>query len=493
MEIVKSNKMLSAKELLLACLVALFLVWYTDFIAYTKFGYIICLLLTLFIILYSLVNFTKALLLSVAVLFLFPVYPRDILTIYSALQIYNEVEFYSILYSKFLGFAFAQWIFLGLGTIAFFNFLHIKKFFLNKKVSILLMTLLFVWSLLYLATLNDVLNGRNVFSLKEFISDQRYFIILLSGILATFLAFYKDKNFHVKLLKLLFFIGITTGLKVLLFIIEDYILNNTKFYFSTLPYLLYPLLLSLIFINPKLKNLPVFILVFLGSFNISRGDILFMIIDTLLFIIVTFVLKNNILVKIRRLNIMFINISLFTILPFVILYILNEKVLDFLLLKLRFFNNLIEKSEFSKSTLVRIYEFKNIISENSNDILSFLLGKGFGGYFTFSNYPFPMEFDISDYTLFELNSNIFFHPHTFINYTLLKGGLVFLIFYLGISLYFFVKGITLIKVKNYTIKFLGAYSLFYSLFSLNSYWLPQYIFLNGVLITVLVNIGVKNG
>jgi len=486
------KSIISLKTFLWAFLLALLTAYYTDVVAYTKVGFLICFIISFGIILYYIFSPQKAILLLLIILFTFPVYPRDILTIYSDLQINKDIEFYSIVYSRFLGFALIQWIVLGLLFISLVKILI--RFKIDRKFFKILYPILGVWSIIYVGTAFNLID-RDYFLLKEFISDQRYFIILITTTLITIVLNsdfkYKFQYYFIpKFVKILIFIGLIVGLRFIIFIVSDFINQDLKFYFSTQPYLLLPVFLSLVYTNPKTRYFPIYMLIFMGTFNASRGDIIFMILDFFLAIaiaIITFYKKTTIL-KLKRVSIYLVSIFLFTALPVLLIYLYLPKVYDFLLLKLKFFTEGLGKGDFSHSTLVRIYEFKNIVSENTGNIISFFFGKGFGGYFKYSHYPLPFELNISDYTLYELNHRVYFHPHTFINYTLLKGGLIFFIFYIGISTYIFKKGFSLLNTKDIYIKFLGSFSIFYAIYSLNSFWLPHYLVFTGILLGILINI-----
>ena len=92
-----------------------------------------------------------------------------------------------------------------------------------------------------------------------------------------------------------------------------------------------------------------------------------------------------------------------------------------------------------ESQPVRIYEFKNILAENYDlGILGLFFGKGAGGYFTYTHYSAPLQLGLNAYSENQLNQGIFFSPHTFINYWLLKGGIAGLVWYLVGIIYAFV-------------------------------------------------------
>jgi len=86
--------------------------------------------------------------------------------------------------------------------------------------------------------------------------------------------------------------------------------------------------------------------------------------------------------------------------------------------------------EISKSPLVRIIEFNNII--NNMDSWR-IFGYGLGGNFTDTFMSFP-KLDKYDFSDMEIRNSVFFAPHN-INLGLLKYGLIYVFF----SIYLFVK------------------------------------------------------
>jgi hypothetical protein len=82
------------------------------------------------------------------------------------------------------------------------------------------------------------------------------------------------------------------------------------------------------------------------------------------------------------------------------------------------------------------------VAEGLANPLYLLLGKGVTGYFTFDSYPLPprIVLDLKSYSLEEVLTGKIYHPHFFVNYLLLKYGLVGLMVYVAMVYEFFRMG-----------------------------------------------------
>jgi len=489
----QNESCLTKNFFLKSLLVAFFFFIYTDYMGYSKIGLIISILLVVSILFLSLFKFSSALSLTLYVIFLSARVPRNLTYIIEELRIAKKLEFYSIINSNIAGFSLAQWLFLSLGIIAFLNLIKNKaKFTLEKSIKQLFIILIFVITSMYLATLLDTIFFRNVFDIRTFISDHRFFIILLSSLIIGLYYTKIERNYLQNLTRDLLFIGITSGFKTIFFVLNDCITKIFNVDFSSQPYLLLPLILAIIFAFSKkygfCKTILLSLLVFLGGFSITRGDLILFILDLVLFICILLILRGNINFKLYRIKIITVLLILLILLPPIVLYNLNKTAFIFLKFKINFFTKEIWSGKVSESPSLRIYEFKNIIAEAGDLYYPLLIGKGFGGYFTFTHYPADFKFGLFDYSKKELKSNTFFRPHTFINSFFLKGGLLLIFFYLSLIFYFFLLGINLLNRKDSNVILIGSLSIFFSPFALNMFWRPIYIFFFGILLIALIEI-----
>lgn len=497
----------SWKFVFVSIIVAYFFFIYTDYWGFSGIGFIISLFIFLIIILVSLKDFPKALSLALYSIFLSARVPRNLTFIMSDLRVEQKVEFHSMINSNFFGFSFAQWIFLFLGIIAVIKYLYStgKLSFFKDTRNLLFLTFI-VMILLYVATLLDTIFFRNVFNIRKFISDHRLFITLISSLIVGNYFVKVDKKPIYTLAKVIIFIGLTSGFKTIFFIISDSINHSLYKDFSTESYLLVPLFFTVIFIFSKKLNyfqiILISFIIFMGGFSISRGDILLFVLDLLIFIFLIISSLKQTKITIKRTNILIILLIIIILFPSILLYHLNKASYIFLIYKINFFSKEIWSGNISHSPKIRIYEFKNIFQEGVDLIYPLFIGKGFGGYFTYNNYPANFKFDLFDYSKNELAQQTYFNPHTFINFYLLKGGMILLLFYLFILIYMLSLGINSLNSKDVSSKLIALFTCFYFLFALSMFWRPIYIFLFGILINVLIKIGdekdtqfkeVKNG
>ncbi|MDZ7861094.1 MAG: hypothetical protein U5O15_10630 [Candidatus Krumholzibacteriota bacterium] len=408
----------------------------------------------------------------------------------------EQIAFFSISTTQILGISLPQWIFLWFGIVALIKYIHNSGRLILFKDTKKLISLSFgVVILMYLATLLDTIFFRDVFSVKQFISDHRFFVILISSLIAGNYFVRVNKNPIYTFARDIIFIGLTSGFKTIFFMVNDSINHMQGMSFAAQPYLIWPLFFVVFYIfSKKLKYFQIILLllvVFMGGVSISRGNLLLFAFDLMIFIflIISSMKQRKLLIK--RINVLIILLIIIILIPPVLLYHYNETAYLFLNYKIDFFTKELWSGHISHSPAVRILEFKNISKEAGDLIYPLFIGKGFGGYFTYKNFPTDFKLGLSDYAINDLVQQKYFHPHTFINFYLLKGGMMLILFYLFIIIYMLLKGINLINSKDVSSKTIALFACFYFVFALNMFWRPLYIFLFGILVNVLIEIGDK--
>lgn len=175
------------------------------------------------------------------------------------------------------------------------------------------------------------------------------------------------------------------------------------------------------------------------------------------------------------------------------LAIYSPQSFDFLLYKFDFFSKLISgDKQSSGSVLVRLYELQNIVGYSVEHIYPIFIGMGFGGYFDFSLTGYPIILGVSDYSINELATNKFVRPHSFTNFLFLKGGLIFLTYYLSIIIKMMSRSFRLmrrvLKTKSiYSNEFrIYLFCFLYSIFCVNMFWQPVHNFLFSFLLVLLL-------
>ena len=170
----KEKGYLSLSFLLKALLLAVFFVYYTDYLAYTSMGFYISIAMAIVAIFLAFFDFRKSIVYSLIIIFMSARVPRDMTDIMTRLKVTKEIEFNSIAASAIASFSLAQWIMITLGIVAFLKlFSHGLKVKLDKRIINLIILYLFVMIVMYLATLIDLMTDRDIFIFKEFLSDQR--------------------------------------------------------------------------------------------------------------------------------------------------------------------------------------------------------------------------------------------------------------------------------------------------------------------------------
>jgi len=469
---------------------SLFLLIFTDYLAYEKTGAIISILFTLLVLAVSIFSFKYSLLLGLFLLFTFPTYPRDILDIYSLLQEAKVVKFYSIKYMSVAGFTLGQWLFLGLFLVSFIRFILSGGVIGSANASRLLRTMYSLAMVLMVGTLYSIFLGEELY-LREFVSDLRFPILFVFGIFIAwaYVEDVKDIPHAINLLlATLVLIWIVSSLKSCLFIVDDKINGIFRLSLANPVFLTFPLLLTFIFIHNRVSvsKFTYYLMVFIGAISIFPEGRGIVVIYFAVVIVSFFVIWNTERNKLPSFIFSVLFIFLCAILIMGAVVLTNERLRGFILGKAAFFTEELFEGEFSKSPSVRIYEFKNIISENIDTKLGLIFGKGAGGYFTDRNYEFPFSLDVSDYTPRELSLHKYFHPHLPINFWLLKGGIVGLILYTYVFFKMFRVGSALLSYKK-SIPYV-MFSFFVILSSLiaffQSYWQPDYIFFYAFILTL---------
>lgn len=489
----KEEGYLNPSYLLKALLTALFFIYYTDTLAYSSLGLYVSLAMTLAAIILAVFNFEKGLMFSLIIIFMSARVPRDLVSVMTDLKITKDVVFHSIAASTIASFSLAQWIMISLGAIAFLklikNGMSIK---LDKRIIHLVVLYAFVMTIMYIATVIDVIVERDVFDFKAFLSDQRYFIISFCGLIAALYYTNREQDYIRKFVSILIFIGISSGLRSIGFIMNDIATGSIKLSFAGQAYLLSAVFFAFIYTYSKhygvLKTILISFVIFAGAFNISRLDMLLIFFDG--FILLFLVMYSNLpfLHKLRGFTVSAIILLLIVIITPIILFRINSSVYYFMLYKLEFFTKEIWSGEFTSSPAVRIYEFENIVRDFVDYVYPLFIGKGFGSYFTDWRVPFALPIGLFDYSKDQLVQGRYFRPHTFFNFFLLKGGLLMIWFYVYLIWLQVKTAKKLLWEKDKDIVMLASFTILFFPWAFNIFWRPPFIFLFSFLLIVLIQI-----
>jgi len=397
-------------------------------------------------------------------IFAFPFSPRDIVLVQQGTSLKTFISFTNL----DIGF-----LSLSLLSIILFTIIECSKLGLIPK-----MIQFFIFYLLSFICYSILFNFGD-FYLNFFISDLKPFLIFFFGYffgLCIYKRFHNIWNqiFFKSLLILLFVFFI----KTIFYITYDLYVNNYNTSFSTLPYLFIPVLYLAFFSNDLKKRNWIIAMAFISSISLSRGY--FLMLGVLYLLLPIFFTKKKNFKKIFKSYIIFSGLLIF-LFSFSKMF-LSDQINVFLEYKLNFFT--VElfsgNTDLNRSTLIRVFEFLNITDDLMKSPINFFFGKGLGGYFQFKEYSLPIPLSTDAFSDSQLILNKYFRPHTFINSALLKGGLFLLI---GFS-------ITNIKTFIYSFKSFKrnenqAFVLFSGIFSLLFlfyFWIPEFLFLNGLII-----------
>ena len=397
-------------------------------------------------------------------IFLISEFPRTLFDF--QLSYSGNIEYYNIHTTSILGLSGSLFTLLAIFVISL-SYLKGKSIVIDKKIQILLWFLFFM----ILSTIYSLLfNWELPLNLKYLISDLKPILALLVGL--HFGSYFSLNKINALKIQDIQNIGLILGIKTILLLFSDLFFDGRVLLeFNNQPYLLFPILFTSFIITGKHKALNVLIM-FFGAFSISRSIIFF------ISICYFYTLKFLIFSRNKGLKLLVL-IPLILAFSFVFGIIeIPENILTFFFFKLKFFTEEIVSGDLSSSPGIRYFEFLNIVSDMSENIKEFFIGKGFGGFFEFTN-EIPNEINKNDYSIDQISIGKYYKPHTFINYTLLKGGLIYFSFYVWLILSLYLRGKKFVKENNATV---GFFLILLSFFSLNFYWKFEYMFLLGFLL-----------
>ena len=312
---------------------------------------------------------------------------------------------------------------------------------------------------------------------KYIISDVRPILIFLIGVIIT-IDIKNKKNWQYSpesFISLITFIAVALTVQFLFTLANDSYQGELYLSFVSSPHIMWPLFFTVVMSGNYLRNY-IGIFSFFGAFKIARGEILNIGISLTMIIFYFYKLTSGV-TKAHKLNIFKSMTGLILIIIFLLTYLKfwHSYIFDFIFFKFDFFISLALGEISSNSVLMRFVEFQNIMAFYISNTDALIWGRGLGSYFTFSEFPPVRALEINDFSISEISSGLFYKPHHFINFLLLKGGLIGLSLYIIFCLRFLVMGLKIVKHGNINEKILGYYLFFFSIYCLNMYWQPTLI------------------
>jgi hypothetical protein len=467
------------KHIVLALILALLTGIYTDYLASSQIGLLLCGILACAVLGFSLLDFKRAVEGFFLAVFMLPVFPRNLIDVQDSP---DADPFYSLVSSQLLGLSLAAWLIILLALVALLR-QHFQLRATGKGLPRLCVLTCGVLAVMYLATLFDF-PGRDVVVIKEIISDHRFFLILGSAIIVSSCYIQASEEVQLRFTRLVLVMGMAIGMRAVFFFVKDRMMGTFNVNFAPVPYLLYPVVYAVLQIYRLSWRMVLMVLFgFAGAFSISRGDM-----GLGLMLGVAFIVGNLWQGRVRRaMRLGLVGVG--AALAVLVMFLFNERAFGFVAFKVSTVATVLAKGgDMAKSPAVRFYEAKNILAEEGEKILPLLIGKGFGANFTFQRYPIPFPLDGSDYTFRDIQSGRFFRPHLFINYTFLKGGLLFFLFYLYLILLLFVCAVRRFRAQG-KLEFVTALGFYFPIFAINMFWQIHLIFIFGFLLLFLMKGG----
>lgn len=427
-------KLLDSKLILYSLLFSFASVIYIDVLALDSRGVYVSFALFSAVALLAIFRTELAILSVIILQITIPAYPRNILDVYSEFQVVKSVSFNTISSISIAKLGLIQ-------HLTFFVAMVVVYRLVFSRGTITVSTRMkWYWLALLLCPLgativfNYVHHDLNPF--REIITSTRLILYLTIGII------YFNYLYHwCGLDRTMYLVGrtfialtIIMGARVPFLVLMDISASMPSLDVAVVPHIPIVAFIACFYLmerdrENRKRYLLFMALSFFALLSPSRGHLALLLLSIGVFILVTGFRPRYV----KYLGLM----SLMFIIPVVFIYFFNERLFDFLLWKLTFF-----RGEISDSGLVRIYEFYNIVAEGLANPLYLLLGKGVTGYFTFDSYPLPprIVLDLKSYSLEEVLTGKIYHPHFFVNYLLLKYGLVGLMVYVAMVYEFFGMG-----------------------------------------------------
>ncbi len=449
-------------------MVAIATFFYVDIFSKSSVGIFASLLLFSTLGVISCLNLSRGIIFSIIYAIIVIEFPRDILDVYSALQVENTIQ-YNVLNSVKIG-PFTLFLYL-----VFLNtFLVLLKSFKVKfnTSNILLVLSFFVVGILSMLRI-IYLNG-SLFYPGLIITDVKFSVFLFFGIIQGAYLFEQGK--FRDLTDLIMAVPIIIGARAILFVLHDSLTGTSNLDLMTQPYLSLAVLVVLI-INGSwglYKNILFRALLFISLLNPSRGFFLL----AAIFILAALTWKFY---KKLPFNVSFIfQIVLVITVVFGGIFIFNERMFNFFMWKLNVFREFFsEDVAVSGSGMVRYLELANVFELINDSFYELFFGRGFAGTYHFLNYPIDSVgvIDLKSYSQDQLDSGVYYTAHSFFTTILLKYGIFGLIVYLLIPLRVF---LFFVLKKRYLLIAVFSIVLIYLYYSRIEYMLLMGLFLGSM-------------
>ena len=336
---------------------------------------------------------------------------------------------------------------------------------------------------------------RTHLSLSYLISDMRLpLVLILSAILLHDMKHLMGGSFVEIIGRTIVLCSLINGFEAILCVIADYIDGRSVLMIGTQPGILMPAFFMILYLARNITfifRFLILLIVLLGAFRFSRGDIIYALLLILAYFTLVFSANTRASNKLKdSFRLIFFLAPLFIAIPLILPFI-SDRLWAFLLFKLGFFmSDGFAGGNSGTSASVRLYEWYNI-SEAS--LYYLLFGKGLGSYFTFSAVQIPYELTLSDFSMDQISSGYFYKPHTFVNTIILKYGFIGLAIYVSLALSLYLKARKLISISGcFNTQAICIFIGSFSIYTLNMYWQPLLVFIFVVCVYMINTIAQQN-
>ncbi|MDD2947526.1 MAG: hypothetical protein PHV80_01615 [Rugosibacter sp.] len=434
---------------------------YIDHLAFTSSGLVIAYLIFGTNLCVSLYRLPYGIVLTLFISLYIGDFPRDILNLYTELQVEKSTNFYvpgSVSISKFT----------LLNILYIINTILAGYRLITDSPKGRFGFLMFPFSLYVIGTVSLLYSiiSNETLVMKTIATDVRFPAFLIFGFVQGL--YLLRKNYFNLLLEMLILLPFIIGIRVIIFMVSDIYFRTPSFYFGTNTTISMTVLAYLIASKSySLYSSWVFRLgLYVSLLEPSRSFLLILSLISMISLIMSVYLDRE-QGKSRSTGTHYVSELLF--IGFFILLIVglyNPIVYDFIAWKLNVFNEILSSDQkFSESGSLRLYELMNVSTELSDSIYQMLFGKGFGGAYTFNAFHFNSvdPLDLKSYSVDQLQTRVYFATHSFSTYMLLKYGLVGLGIYLFIPLLIMFKAFKRLKRQKlyFLLFFLTGISIYY--------------------------------
>lgn len=233
------------------------------------------------------------------------------------------------------------------------------------------------------------------------------------------------------IVSLLWCLPLFLGLRLLMFVGWDFSQGEIKFELATQPFISAGVLAALMLWGPirPYHHWACRILLYASLFSTSRTHIALVVAVLLLTVVATIFNRRGYFKPLLEASIVIFSLGLS-------IYAFNPALFEFIAWKAEVITRLLDPEGSSGSGQVRMREIQNVFHEISQSSHELLIGKGWGGTYSFREYPLELteKLDRKSFSVEQLDAWEFTSAHTFLSKIPLNYGLLGLAMYIALPL-----------------------------------------------------------